>query len=187
LNAQTEHSIVISPIGELDASLLSKVNSEVNHIFGYRTETIFLIEDLDFAFDPLRDQYHSTSILDRLSSLAPLHAVKVLAISDVDLFIPILTYVYGEAQLDGKACIVSIHRLKDGDAIPNNPDPFHSRIIKEAIHEIGHTFGLRHCPDHACIMHYCRTVEDVDRKSGHLCRYCNVLLEDGIKSLHDFI
>ena len=52
-----------------------------------------------------------------------------------------------------------------------------------AVHELGHTFTLRHCPDRTCIMHYCRNEEDVDRKSDELCRYCKVMLEDEIKRL----
>jgi archaemetzincin len=57
------------------------------------------------------------------------------------------------------------------------------RIVKEAIHELGHTFNLRHCPEDTCIMHYCRNEEDVDRKSDEICRYCKVMLEDEIKRI----
>ena len=101
----------------------------------------------------------------------------------VDLFIPILTHVYGEAQLDGKACIVSTYRLKEGLSLTGSVHIYHDRITKEVIHELGHTFNLRHCPDNFCIMHYCRTVKDVDGKSDQLCRYCKTLLEDEIKKL----
>lgn len=183
MNAPTEHTIVISPIGDLDALLLSKVRSGIERVFGYSTMMIPLLDDLGFAFEPLRNQYHSTVVLEKLSRLTPRQAIRVIAISDVDLFIPILTHVFGEAQLGGKACILSIYRLKESDALRNDPDTFHSRILKEAIHEMGHTFGLRHCQDRACIMHYCRTVMDVDRKSRQLCRYCKVLLEDETKRL----
>jgi archaemetzincin len=63
----------------------------------------------------------------------------------------------------------------------NAQEVYLQRVIKEAIHELGHTFNLRHCPDHNCIMHYCRSEKDVDRKSDELCRYCKILLEDGLK------
>jgi len=99
----------------------------------------------------------------------------------VDLFIPILTHVYGEAQLGGKACIISTHRLQEGICTNAGFKTYHCRILKEAIHELGHTFNLRHCPDHTCIMHYCRSIRDVDRKLERLCRYCRILLEDEIK------
>lgn len=178
-----QHIIVISPIGDLDASLINTICVGVNRRFGYGTEIIPLLNDIGFALEPVRDQYLSTSIIEQVSDLAPTHATKVLAICTEDLFIPILTHVYGEAQLGGKACIISTHRLKEGSSTMNNPESFHFRVEKEAIHELGHTFGLRHCPDHSCIMHYCRTVKDVDRKSDQLCRYCKILLEDEIKRL----
>ena len=140
-----------------------------------------LLQNIDFAFDKGRDQYHSTLILEELATRAPASAIKVLAITDVDLFIPILTHVYGEAQLNGKACIISTCRLKEGLPLMDTQEAFLTRVVKEAIHELGHTFNLLHCPDHTCIMHYCRSEDDVDRKSEELCRYCGVLLEDMLK------
>ena len=101
----------------------------------------------------------------------------------MDLFIPILTHVYGEAQLGGKSCIVSSYRLNEGHSAGLLDRKYIDRVVKEAIHELGHTFKLRHCPEHTCIMHYCRNEEDVDRKSDQLCRYCKVMLEDEIKGL----
>ncbi|MEJ2098202.1 MAG: archaemetzincin, partial [Deltaproteobacteria bacterium] len=130
-----------------------------------------------------RNQYHSTPVLEQLAGSAPADAIKVLALVEVDLFIPILTHVYGEAQLGGKACIVSTIRLTEGHSSQNTQEPFQSRIVKEAIHELGHTFNLRHCREHTCLMHYCRNEHDVDRKSDQLCRYCKVLLEDEIKRM----
>jgi len=176
-----EHSIVISPIGDLDESLIKQISTGTNQRFGYRTESISLLQDVDFALDPVRKQYNSTLILGKLADLAPNHAIKVLAVSKVDLFIPILTHVYGEAQLGGKSCIISTHRLREGLSPITAEDTFQNRVVKEAIHELGHTFNLRHCQDHSCGMHYCRTIKDVDRKLDHFCRYCKVLLEDEIK------
>jgi archaemetzincin len=133
--------------------------------------------------DTERNQYHSTSILEKLSGSAPSHAIKVLAITRVDLFIPILTYVYGEAQLGGKACIISTYRLDERSSPIGKDVPLYERVAKEAVHELGHTFKLRHCRDQACIMHYCRSVADVDRKTDQFCRYCTTLLNDEMKRL----
>jgi archaemetzincin len=174
--------IVISPIGDLDSDLIQWVGREIHRIFGYRTRTAPLIQHVDFAFDSSRKQHHSTPIIEKLADMAPPEAVKILGITRVDLFIPILTHVYGEAQLGGKACIVSTHRLNEGLKM-GLWEPFARRVIKEAVHELGHTFNLRHCRTHACCMHYCRSIKDVDRKLGQLCRYCRVLLEDEIKRL----
>jgi len=183
LNIYPEHSIVISPIGNFDPEITEPVQKEINRIFGFPALIIPILEDVDFALDSGRNQYHSTSILKQLEKSAPSFAMKVIAITKVDLFIPILTHVYGEAQLGGKACVVSTYRLKDQISAANPGVIFKQRIVKEAVHELGHTFNLRHCKEHACIMHYCRTELDVDRKSDQLCRYCKILLDDEIKRL----
>jgi archaemetzincin len=178
-----EHTIVISPIGDLEHLPINPIQIGIQQIFHCRTEIVSLITDLNFALDPGRNQYHSSLILEKLADFAPDHAVKVLAICYVDLFIPILTHVYGEAQLGGKTCIISTYRLKQ-DLPPMHPQAsLEERIIKEAIHELGHTFDLRHCKDQICTMHYCHTIEDVDRKSDQFCRYCKVLLDDEKKRL----
>jgi archaemetzincin len=178
-NSRSEH-IIISPIENFRPGLLKLIVREVHRIFGYRTKIKPLLKDVDFALDLDRQQHYSTIILERIAGLAPSSAIKILAITKVDLFIPILTHVYGEAQLGGKACIVSTHRLNEGLGT-SVTDIFYQRVVKEAIHELGHTFNLRHCRDQTCNMHYCRSIKDVDRKSDQLCRYCLVLLNDVIK------
>ena len=77
------------------------------------------------------------------------------------------------------------HQIYVAELVPGTDvlASFRQRIVKEALHELGHTFNLRHCPDQTCIMHYCRSIRDVDRKSEQFCRYCKVLLEDEIKRL----
>ena len=177
----SNHSIVISVIGDFEAGLFESVGHKISRVFRCPTKEVPLLQDLSFAFDQGRNQYHSTLILEELTNRAPASAVKVLAITDVDLFIPIMTYVYGEAQLNGKACIISTSRLKKGLPLIDTQEAFLARVFKEAIHELGHTFNLLHCPDYACIMHYCRSEDDVDRKSEELCRYCGVFLEDALK------
>jgi archaemetzincin len=182
-NADTlRENIIISPIGEFDSNLIGLVGQEVHRIFGYRTQIEPLIQHVDFAFDSTRNQHCSTPIIEKLAAMAPPKAIKILGITRVDLFIPILTHVYGEAQLGGKACIISTLRLNEGLGM-GVWEPFSRRVVKEAIHELGHTFNLRHCQSPTCCMHYCRSIKDVDRKSGQLCRYCKVLLEDEMKRL----
>jgi archaemetzincin len=176
-------TLVISPVGELDDALTSAVCRQVQKAFGMATAITHLLSDLAFAFDAPRGQYHSTKILERLAEAAPSLSLKVLAITDVDLFIPILTYVFGEAQLGGKASIISTHRLAEGPGPSLSPDVFRCRAGKEAVHELGHTFNLRHCREKTCVMHYCRSIRDVDRKSEQLCRYCSTLLGDELKRL----
>ena len=183
MTSQGDNIILISPIGELNTELIDAIAREIKQVFGFSTEINSIIEDLSPELDQNRQQYNSTLILGRLAANVPSHIVKVLAVAQVDLFIPILTHVYGEAQLGGTASIVSTYRLNESGSGMNIPRKYVDRIVKEAIHELGHTFNLRHCPEEACIMHYCRNEEDVDRKSDQLCRYCKVMLADEIKRL----
>ena len=175
-------SIIIAPIDDLEPEIIKLISQAVQDTFGYGTEIIALLPDVDFALNPDRNQYYSTMILEKLAAAAPDQAEKVLAITSADLFIPILTHVFGEAQIGGKACIISTYRLKE-DLGPDVLASFNQRVVKEAIHELGHTFNLRHCPDQTCCMHYCRSIKDVDRKSEQFCRYCKVLMGDEIKRL----
>ena len=128
--SQVEHRIFISAIGNFDATLLKAVSREVSDKFGIGTETRHILKNVDFALDKERNQYFSTPILERLARKAPPPAMKVLAITHVDLFIPVLTYVYGEAQLGGKACLISTFRLKKDLPPANAREVFLKRVVK---------------------------------------------------------
>jgi archaemetzincin len=177
------HIIVISPIGDLAPDLIETVAGTVQRLFLFPVEVIPLLRDIEFAFEESRSQYYSTPILARLAERAPDCALKVLALTRVDLFIPILTFVYGEAQLGGTASLLSIARLEENLSPVLSRQRFLDRAAKEGAHELAHTFDLRHCKEEGCIMHYCRSIRDVDQKSDTLCRYCRTLLEDKIKQM----
>ncbi len=183
MNTQPAHTIILSPIEALDRVLVDRIRGELTKVFGFPVKIMPLLDDLTFALDRQRRQYHSTLILEVLDREAPPDALKILGVTGQDLFIPILTHVYGEAHLGGRASIISLNRLKEHTGSGSPEKEYHERAVKEAIHELGHTFNLRHCKDPACIMHYCHSVADVDRKSDHLCRYCRTLLKDEIERL----
>jgi archaemetzincin len=174
-------SILIAPIGDIPDWIPLTIAGKVKTLFGFETLIVPLMDDIEFAFDVKRNQYYSTPILEELAQRAPEDCMKVLAVTQEDLFIPILTHVYGEAQLGGKSSIISISRLIE-ISTAESMETGSGRIIKEAAHELGHTFDLRHCEDSSCIMHYCRKLEDVDNKSDQFCRYCRVFLSDYIKA-----
>jgi len=175
-------TIFVSPVGKIAPWITRDIVEKMESFFGFKTQALPLLEDISFAFDPERNQYHSTLILEELAARCPRGGIKVLAVTKEDLFIPILTHVYGEAQLGGIACIISISRLITGPDM-GGVDSGAGRIVKEAIHELGHCFNLRHCEDEYCIMHYCRKLADVDKKLNRFCRYCNIFLSDNIKTL----
>jgi len=181
--APAEQTIAIAPVGDHFRDVYKPLSREIRRILGYHPEIIHLLDEINFAFNRERGQSHSTPVLEKLASMAPSHAIRIIALTKEDLFIPILTHVYGEAQLGGRAGIVSTFRLAENLSHLSREKNLHARIAKEAIHELGHTFNLLHCRERTCIMHYCRSIADVDKKSDNLCKYCRTLLEDEKKRL----
>ena len=129
------------------------------------------------AFDPRRGQHSSTTILKWLVGREqPGH--RTLAITDADLFIPVLTFVYGEAQLGGRAAVVSTARLAVEQGDRHDPALVTDRIVKECIHELGHTFGLLHCDTPGCVMARSVNLIEVDAKRVTLCEPCDARYQE---------
>jgi archaemetzincin len=165
--------IYLVPIHLNDPAWLGRLKACIEKTFGIRAKCCTFPIDLPVAFDPARKQYSSSLILQQLIASAPGDACKILGITDVDLFIPILTYVFGEAQLDGIGAVVSLHRLKNQFyGMPEDNELMVERLLKEAVHELGHTFGLFHCAWFGCALNASTYVEDIDQKSCELCPDC---------------
>ena len=109
--------------------------------------------DAEFALDARRGQYHATQILRRIRDLEKDEDVRAIGVTRLDLFVPILTFVFGEAELGGRCAVVSLQRLDERFyGLPAREELLRERLVKEAVHELGHTFGLRHCEDWRCVM-----------------------------------
>ncbi len=128
------------------------------------------------TLDPRRGQHASGAMLRWLLEAGP-PGGKVLGVTDQDLFIPILTYVFGEAQLGGAAAVVSTARLGEGTELAG-PRLLVERLAKEAVHEVGHAFGLHHCDAAGCVMGRSPGVAGIDRKSHQLCVTCQRRLRE---------
>ncbi|HXG93242.1 MAG TPA: hypothetical protein VNN73_12900 [Blastocatellia bacterium] len=105
------------------------------------------------------------------------NGTKTLGVADVDLFIPIFTFVFGEAQLAGRAALISVHRLRQQFyGLPEDERLFYERCEKEAVHELGNVFGLAHCKRFDCVMRFSNSIEMVDIKTNSFCATCAGLL-----------
>jgi archaemetzincin len=125
-------------------------------------------------FNVNRNQYSSSAIVERLEKELPPSASRVLALTGLDLYIPVLTFVFGEARLNGRCAVVSSYRLDNTFyGLPANRVLLQERILKEAIHELGHTFGLLHCQNPECVMKSSTYVEEIDLKTSQFCNLCS--------------
>src|SRR5208337_788518 len=141
----------------------------------FHTEVNVSHSDFDCrAFlDLRRNQCCSSAIIERFEQYLPTAASRVLAVTGLDLYIPVLTFVFGEAHLNGQCAIVSSYRLDSKFyGLPDNPALLQERLLKEAIHELGHTYGLSHCHNPECVMQSSTYVEEIDFKSSRFCDKC---------------
>ena len=178
-NTSKRLHIYILPLFFTDKKLLTGLSSVLQGIFKLPVVILNKPFPLENGKDFLRNQYNSTWILSQILERIPEESCKVLAVTKVDLYVPVLTYVFGEAQLDGKAAVVSINRLRDElYGLPENPQKVKDRLEKEAVHELGHTFGLKHCHKPQCVMYISTYAEEIDFKTIRFCETCFSILED---------
>jgi archaemetzincin len=179
--------ILIVPIGQIDLNTLNTLKDKLIQIFP-NTDCSILRDEMPIpsqAYNSARDQFFSTQILEALINYSKqIEADRVLGITNVDLYVPRLNFVFGEAQCPGRTAIISLHRLHP-EFYGFSPDIelFHERVLKEAVHELGHTFGLRHCEQPKCVMFFSNSILDTDRKYSSFCRTCNQKLNRNLEIL----
>jgi archaemetzincin len=161
---------------EVSSDLMEHVRRHLAHAFARPALAWDGVERPRHAYDARRRQHASGTILRWLLEAGP-PSGKVLGVTDRDLFIPILTYVFGEAQIGGRAALVSIARLGE-DSGPFGRRVLVERLAKEAVHEVGHALGLLHCGSEGCVMARSPAVREVDSKSSELCDACRARLAE---------
>ncbi len=174
-------TIYLVPIHLSKESLLIPLQERINSIFHQETKILSINIDYSATYDNYRNQHNSSLLLAELIASKPRDTLRILGVTDIDLFIPILTFVFGEAQLNGPAAVVSIHRLENQFyGLSKNNQLLVERLDKEAIHELGHTFGLRHCRNDLCVMKASTYVENIDLKPHTFCQSCLKIYRESI-------
>ena len=151
--------------------LLTSLETSLTNIL---SSTIVIREEsmqIDQFFQSDRGQYDASSIITSYDG--PDIKGRIILLTSVDLFIPIFTFVFGLAKLNGNIGIVSTHRLKsEFYGLPSDDDLLQARLIKEIVHELGHLLNLRHCSNYYCVMTSSNTADDIDIKSERFCKSC---------------
>lgn len=173
-----ECSIILVACGPFEKDFLRKIAQSAEKEF--RIPVTFEENHIDLTpfYNPGRRQYDGNKLLTVVSSCSVNEDAKVIGLFRVDLFIPILTYIFGQAMLNGRSAVASIYRLRNEMyGLKKNEVLLLSRATKEVIHELGHNFGLIHCHIQTCVMRSSTYVEDIDQKSHTFCPACRETLD----------
>jgi archaemetzincin len=165
-------SIILILFSDIDSHLIEVLKENLSSTFRRSVEVRYKIRKLDSAYDASRNQYISPRLLSRLKRIKRDPTDKILGITDVDLYSPDYDFVYGEADINSGVATLSVFRLSQAHNTIDI-DTFEDRAVREAIHEMGHLFGLGHCRNPRCVMTTCTCVEEVDRAGSKFCITCN--------------
>jgi len=161
------------PVGKVEKSLLEDLRAALPRHLPVTCEVLPVELDPVPSYHVERQQYHSSEILERMQVLVRPEHWRLLGIAEVDLYIPILKYVFGEAQMGGPCALVSLHRLRqEFYGLDRDVALLSQRLLKESVHELGHTLDLRHCQDYRCAMASSHAVEWIDLRGAMLCDSC---------------
>jgi len=166
-------TVYLVPVGKVEQDLLTYLSNQIEKIFPFSVKIGKALPDPDYAYNRRRDQYKSDLILRRLQKLNLEGAEKTIGVVDLDLYTPGLNFVFGLASMGGKAALIALPRLRQQFyGLPKDEKLYYSRAVKEAVHELGHTFGLGHCKERGCVMHFSNSLADTDYKEKEFCEDC---------------
>ncbi len=172
-----KQKIILIACGHFEKNQTGGIEEKIEQSFHYPVELIECNLDISRFYNPGRRQYNANELMAVVSNSYLPGSLKIMGLFRVDLYIPILTYIFGQAQLKGQTGIASLYRLRN-ELYGLEPD--HSllseRFTKVIIHELGHMFGLIHCNYPVCVMRSSTYVEDLDQKEIHFCHSCQAEL-----------
>ena len=165
--------IKLKPLGNVADEVLENLCSRVNCVFQCPTEILPGFNDITYAYDAQRKQYLSSKLVEYLKGLNKERDERIVGIVDVDIYAPGLNFVFGEAYMSSGIAVISLYRLRqEYYGLPSDNNLFLERATKEIVHELGHTFGLGHCHNAKCVMHFSNSLADTDRKETSFCSSC---------------
>lgn len=180
--------IIVVTCGRFDKRTTLHIRKEISRVFDLQTDLKECDMDISEFYNPARRQYNADMLLEAMSNRAPIGYMKYISLFRGDLYIPILTYIFGQARLGGEYGIVSLFRLRNElYGLENDKALMLERFSKVVIHELGHMFGLIHCSNPICVMRSSTYVEDLDMKHTDFCSSCrdSMLIRKGLPDQTD--
>lgn len=166
-------TITLISLGYFEKDLLQKISDAIIKQIPVPVIVKEANMDLILFYEPARRQYNGNKLLTEIDRIFGSDTSKTIALLNVDLYIPILTYIYGQAYLNGRTGIASVYRLSNElYGMERDDDILTERFIKEVIHELGHTLGLKHCYNTDCVMRSVTYVEEIDQRLNAMCSSC---------------
>jgi archaemetzincin len=158
-----------------ESFLLPDITPSLSELSNFTTSVTFGKTSIIEFYASDRGQYNGAQILEKIET--GVDAEKGLIYTSVDLYIPIFTFVFGLAKLNGRLGIVSTCRLRpEFYGLPPDENRLKERLIKESVHELGHLLNLRHCADYRCVMSSSNTADELDVKGAEYCIACADLI-----------
>ena len=180
--------VQVIPVGTIDLTLLQDLCAAIPKRLKVECQLTPFALDPAPAYHPERQQFHSSEILQHLYALLQPRDWRLLAVADIDLYIPILKYVFGEAQVGGPCAVVSAFRLRqEFYGLERDDALLRERLLKECVHELSHTLSLRHCQDYRCVMASSHAVEWIDLRESVLCESCLSQVEGRLRDTKDAV
>jgi archaemetzincin len=165
--------IIILPVGRVDSDIIHAICDNLAITFHVKVEKGQEIPIPLNSYTPKRGQYHASTILQKMKSFRLNNHSKILGVTDVDLYVPDLNFVFGVADMSSAITVISVTRLRqEFYGHPADRKILEKRAVKEAVHEMGHVYGLHHCPNPKCIMYFSNSLHDTDQKGPGFCKAC---------------
>lgn len=166
-------NVILVPMGTVPSELLSWLTGRLEEVMGQKVVVGQAVPLPDAGYNARRGQYRGDALLAALRTIHYPSAERVVGLTEADCYTPDLNFIFGQATMGGRETLVALPRLRQSFyGLPEEPPLFRERVLKEVVHELGHTWGLPHCADPHCVMHFSNTLHDTDVKGADFCPRC---------------